>query len=138
MTTAYELFSDGAARGNPGPAAAGAVLKNGKGEVVAEISEYLGETTNNQAEYQALRLGLEKALELNVRRLHVFLDSELVVKQLKGDYKVKHPDLIPLYQKVKTHLQKFSSFTIAHVYREKNKEADRLANLAIDGHFKNI
>jgi ribonuclease HI len=135
MTVSYQLFCDGAARGNPGPAGAGAVLKNGNGEIVAEISEYLGETTNNQAEYRALLFGLEKAARLHVKDLKIFLDSELVVKQLKGDYRVKHPDLIPLHQQVLSHLKKFPSCEVSHVYREKNKEADKLANLAIDGHF---
>jgi ribonuclease HI len=135
MTTAYELFSDGAARGNPGPAGAGALLRSEDGEILAEISEYLGETTNNQAEYQALLLGLKKAEELKLTTLKVFLDSELVVKQLNGDYKVKHPDLIPLYREVSALLKKFPSIAVAHVYREKNKEADKLANLAIDNHF---
>jgi len=135
MTTTYVLFSDGAARGNPGPAGAGALLRSEEGEILAEISEYLGETTNNQAEYQALLLGLKKAEELKLTTLKVFLDSELVVKQLNGDYKVKHPDLIPLYREVSALLKKFPSIAVAHVYREKNKEADKLANLAIDNHF---
>jgi|SRR5215471_7757924 len=135
MAASYELFSDGAARGNPGPAGAGALLRSQGGEVLAEISEYLGETTNNQAEYQALLLGLKKAQELKLTTLKVFLDSELVVKQLNGDYKVKHPDLIPLYREVVALLKKFPSIAVAHVYREKNKEADKLANLAIDSHF---
>jgi ribonuclease HI len=135
MAPAYELFSDGAARGNPGPAGAGALLRSEDGEVLAEISEYLGETTNNQAEYQALLLGLKKAEELKLTTLKVFLDSELVVKQLNGDYKVKHPDLIPLYRQVTVLLKKFPSIAVAHVYREKNKEADKLANLAIDNHI---
>ncbi|MFO1518848.1 MAG: ribonuclease HI family protein [bacterium] len=135
MTQPYQLFCDGAARGNPGPASAGAVIKNASGEVVAEISEYLGETTNNQAEYQALRFGLQKALELKIHELDVFLDSELVVKQVKGLYKVKHPDLIPLHREIKSLLGKFSHVSVSHVYREKNKEADKLANLAIDRHF---
>ena len=135
MSVAYQLFCDGAARGNPGPAGAGAVLKKEDGELVAEISEYLGETTNNQAEYQALLHGLERAVGLHVKHLKIFMDSELVVKQLKGDYRVKHPDLIPLHQRVRESLKKLSSFEIAHVFREKNKEADKLANRAIDEHF---
>jgi len=131
----HRLFSDGAARGNPGPAGAGALIQDEKGQVVGEISEYLGETTNNQAEYQALLLGLAKAHELKVKNLEVFLDSELVVKQLNGQYRVKHPDLIPLFEKVKRQLEEFHTRKVAHVYREMNQEADRLANLAIDRHF---
>lgn len=132
MNDAFQLFTDGAARGNPGPASIGAVLKSPSGENVAEISEYLGETTNNQAEYRALLAGLRKALELAVKKIDVFLDSELVVKQLHGQYKVKHPDLIPLFEEVKSLLRKFSVIQVSHVRREKNKEADKLANLALD------
>ena len=132
MNKTFELFTDGAARGNPGPASIGAVLKNPSGENVAEISEYLGETTNNQAEYRALLAGLQKALELTVKKINVFLDSELVVKQLKGEYKVKHPDLIPLFEEIKLLIRKFPEIQISHVRREKNKEADKLANLALD------
>ncbi len=132
MNDAFQLFTDGAARGNPGPASIGAVLKSPSGENVAEISEYLGETTNNQAEYRALLAGLRKALDLAVKKIDVFLDSELVVKQLHGQYKVKHPDLIPLFEEVKSLLRKFSVIQVSHVRREKNKEADKLANLALD------
>lgn len=128
----YTLYCDGAARGNPGPAAAGAVLKNAKGEILEEISEYLGETTNNQAEYRALLLGLQKAIEHKVEKLEVFLDSELVVKQINRLYKVKHPAIIPLFEEANSLLRKIPSITVKHVLREKNKEADLLANLAID------
>lgn len=131
----YQLFSDGAARGNPGPAGVGVVIKDSAGEVVEEIAEYLGETTNNQAEYQALQKGLQRATELKIKNIEVFLDSELIVKQLRGEYAVKHPALLPLYEEIKQYLKKFSSVKIAHVPRERNKEADRLANLGIDRHF---
>ena len=132
MNQSYQLFTDGASRGNPGHASAGAILKKNNSEVVAEISEYLGEMTNNQAEYIALRLGLQKALELRIHPLEIFLDSELVVKQIKGLYKVKHPDLIPLFDEIKSLLTQLKNPPVTHVYREKNKEADKLANLAID------
>ncbi len=132
MAETYHLFTDGASRGNPGPASIGAVLKKSSGEIIAEISEYLGETTNNQAEYKALLAGLQKALEHKIHHLEVFLDSELVVKQIQGKYKVKHPEMIPLYQKVKILLKKFPQVSVTHVRREKNKEADKLANLALD------
>lgn len=132
----FQLFTDGAARGNPGPASIGAVLKDTSGEIIAEISEYLGETTNNQAEYKALLAGLQKALELSIKKLEVFLDSELVVKQIRGEYKVKHPDLIPLHTETKSLIRKFPEITISHVRREKNKEADALANLALDSRLK--
>ena len=134
--SAHRLFSDGAARGNPGPAGAGASIQDERGRVIGEVSQYLGETTNNQAEYQALLLGLVKAHNLKIKHLEVFLDSELVVKQLNGQYRVKHPDLIPLFEKVKQHLAEFHTRKVSHVYREMNQEADRLANLAIDRHFQ--
>lgn len=131
------LYTDGGARGNPGPAGAGAVIKkigqDGKeGEVLATVSQYLGETTNNQAEYQALLLGLQKAKILGVKTLKVFLDSELVVKQLNGVYKVKHPDIAKRFLEVHNILSSFSSVSFHHVPREKNTEADRLVNQAID------
>ncbi len=137
MASLFQLFSDGAARGNPGPAGAGALIKDSKGEIVEEISDYLGETTNNQAEYQALLRGLQKALQRKIKNLEVFLDSELVVKQIKGEYAVKHEGLIPYYNEVIQILKKFPSFKIAHVRRENNKEADKLANRAIDEYFRN-
>ncbi len=136
MEKIFQLFTDGAARGNPGPASIGCVLKNSDGEVVAEISEYLGETTNNQAEYRALLAGLQKALDLKIKNLEVFLDSELVVKQIHGEYRVKHPELIPLYEEIKSVLRKFPTIQVSHVRREKNKEADTLANLALDSRLK--
>lgn len=133
----YTLYCDGAARGNPGPASAGAVLKNEKGEIIDEVSEYLGETTNNQAEYQALILGLKKAIKHKVEKLEVYLDSELVVKQMNRLYKVKHPAMRSLFEDAVILSKKFSSFKISHIRREKNSEADLLANAAIDRHFIN-
>lgn len=126
------IYSDGGARGNPGPAGIGAVLLNDRREKLAEISEYLGSATNNQAEYWALIKALEKAKELGGRELEVFLDSELVVKQLKREYKVKNKDLAPLFLKAYNLSLSFSKISFTHVYREKNKEADRLVNQAID------
>jgi len=99
---------------------------------LAEISKYLGETTNNQAEYKALIAGLKKAKELEAKEVKCFLDSELVVKQLNREYKVKHKDLAPLFLEVYNLSQYFSSIEFVHVPREKNVEADRLANLAMD------
>jgi ribonuclease HI len=136
LMSTYQIFSDGAARGNPGPAGIGVVIKNEQGEIVEELYEYLGETTNNQAEYKALLLGLKKAAHLKAKNLNVFLDSELVVKQLNGDYAIKNEGLIPLYEKVIETLKKFPSVKISHIRREKNKEADKLANKAIDHHFR--
>jgi len=125
------IFTDGGARGNPGPAGIGAVLYNGK-EKVAEVSKYLGVATNNQAEYRALIEALKKAKELGAKKLSVFLDSELVVKQLNREYKVKNKDLAPLFLEVYNLSLSFSNIIFTHVYRENNKEADRLANEAMD------
>ena len=126
------IFTDGGARGNPGPAGIGAVLYNEKKEIVAEISKFLGVATNNQAEYQALIEGLKKAKELGAQELDVFLDSELVVKQLKREYKIKNKDLAPLFLEVYNLSLNFSKINFSHVYRENNKEADALANKAMD------
>jgi len=126
------LWSDGAARGNPGPAGAGAVLKTPSGELLAECSEYLGHATNNIAEYKALLLGLERALELGVRRIEVRADSELLIKQLRGQYRVRHENLKPLFETAKRLLGRFEKTRLTHVRREQNGEADRLANAGID------
>jgi ribonuclease HI len=131
---AWRLFVDGAARGNPGPAGAGAVLFDPLGQKRAQDSRYLGETTNNVAEYQALLLGLELALSLGVKNLHVSADSLLVVQQLKGAYQVKTPHLFPLWQQAQKTLQKFDTCAISHLDRSLNHEADRLARQAIDRH----
>lgn len=130
QTTAI-LSVDGAARGNPGPAGAGIVLKTGDGRV-HRVGEYLGKATNNIAEYKALLTGVRKAAELGVSELQVRSDSELVVKQLNGIYKVKNPQLQELYFSVIKSISCFKKITFTHVPREENKEADRMANLAID------
>ncbi len=126
------IHSDGGARGNPGPAGIGAVLNADNGIVLAEISKYIGETTNNQAEYQALIAGLEKAKELKAEELDCYLDSELVVKQLNREYKVKNAELAPLFLKVHNLSLSFKKIKFIHIRREFNKEADRLANEAMD------
>jgi ribonuclease HI len=125
-------FSDGGARGNPGPAGIGAVLYNEKNEIIERLSHYLGETTNNQAEYRALIMALEKAKELGAEEVSCFLDSELVVKQLKREYKVKNQELAPLFLKIHNISLDFKKLTFTHIPREKNKEADALANEAMD------
>ena len=132
MSEEFTLFTDGGARGNPGPAGAGAVLLDQKGQEVAAYSRYLGRTTNNQAEYQALIIGLEGALTLKIARLKVWLDSELVVRQMNGQYKVKNPGLKPLYLKALGMLGSFEQVVIGHVPRARNKRADELANQAMD------
>ena len=126
------IFTDGGARGNPGPAGIGAVILNGEGKVIAEISEYIGEATNNQAEYKALIAGLVKAKELGTSDLEVFLDSELVVKQLNREYRVKDKDLAPLFLEVYNISLGFKKIIFKHIFREKNELADKLVNQALD------
>lgn len=126
------IYTDGGSRGNPGPAGIGVVLYNEKKERIAEISKYLGVTTNNQAEYTALIEGLKKAKDLGAKEVAVFMDSELVVKQLKHEYKVKNKDLAPLFLQVYNLSLNFSKISFTHVYREHNSEADKLANEAMD------
>lgn len=127
------IRSDGAARGNPGPAGAGAVLTDVRGAVVAEVCQYLGEMTNNQAEYRALVLALDQALKLGGTELTIYADSELVVRQVKREYRVKDEGLKPLFQEVMSRLQKLGRYSIHHIPREQNKRADQLANMALDG-----
>ncbi len=126
------LYTDGASRGNPGQAGAGVVIMNGGGEVVKRTGKYLGVTTNNVAEYEALILGLENASEMGGRTIAIFADSELMVKQVKGEYRVKNSGLVPLYRRVCTLLRGFEKYDITHIVRSKNGEADELANMAID------
>lgn len=125
-------FCDGGARGNPGPAGFGVYITDHKGEAIAELSEFLGIRTNNFAEYSGLLAALEFALRYDHPRLRVVSDSELMVKQIKGQYKVKSPDLRPLYDEAKRRIAGLKTFRIEHVLRNKNKHADRLANLAMD------
>jgi ribonuclease HI len=126
------LFADGGSRGNPGPAASGAVLVAPDGRILHEVGHFLGVATNNVAEWTALRLGLEAALEHGVASLAVRMDSELVVKQISGEYRVKHPDLQPLHQRVKSLLRKFSHVDIQHVRRKENALADAVVNRVLD------
>ncbi|MDD3778419.1 MAG: ribonuclease HI family protein [Patescibacteria group bacterium] len=127
-----KIFSDGGARGNPGPAGIGAIIYDAKGKVLAEIAEYLGKTTNNQAEYRALIAALNKAKNLKLKVVDCYLDSELVVKQLNRQYKVKNKELSPLFLEVYNISLSFKKITFNHIKREQNKEADRLANEAMD------
>jgi ribonuclease HI len=130
----YQLYTDGGARGNPGPAGAGAVLRAPDGTEVEAISAYLGEMTNNQAEYRALLLGLQAAIDNNVRELEVCMDSELIVKQMTGEYKVKHPDMKPLNAQARALVAQFDVVHFKHIRREFNSDADALVNQAIDAH----
>lgn len=128
----WRLYCDGASRGNPGPAGAGALLYDPAGILKGQLSRYLGETTNNVAEYQALILGLQLAREQGATRIQVLADSQLVVEQLKGSYQVKSPHLLPLWRQAKKELQNFEAYAISHLGRAGNQEADRLARQAID------
>lgn len=128
------IFTDGGARGNPGPAAAGVVIKNEKGKILAAFGRYLSETTNNQAEYRALILALEHALKLNGAEIACYADSELMIKQLNHEYKVRDPNLAPLFLKIWNLSTKFKKISYHHIFREKNKEADKLVNETLDTH----
>jgi ribonuclease HI len=125
------IFIDGASRGNPGMAGAGIWVANGDGKKISEVSRFLGHKTNNQAEYWALLLGLREAKRLGGRTLQIFTDSELVERQIKGVYRVRDLNLKALHKAVLQNLKMFSSFEIQAIPREENKEADHLANKAI-------
>lgn len=123
---------DGASRGNPGPAAYAVVIESADGSPVASFAKLLGKTTNNFAEYQALLAALEYALDHGLSRIRVLTDSELMARQIAGRYKVKSPDLKPLHERARQLIAHFEKFSIDHVPREQNREADRLANRALD------
>lgn len=123
---------DGGARGNPGPAGYGALLQDEAGQVLAELSEFLGVRTNNYAEYSGLLGCLQWALDSGSRRLRVISDSELMVKQIQGKYKVNSPDLRPLWEEARRRIAQLEQFEISHALRHKNKAADQLANDAMD------
>jgi ribonuclease HI len=128
------IHTDGAARGNPGPSGAGAILVDAEtGRVVAEIAEPLGHATNNVAEWTAVELALERALAEGATHVDLRMDSQLVARQIIGMYRVKHPDLQPIHRRVMAMLARLGGYTVGHVPRERNKEADRLSNVAIDG-----
>ncbi len=127
------INADGAARGNPGPAAIGATIRDEQGRLIACLSQSIGTTTNNQAEYMAIIAALQKAIALGARYAEVNSDSELVVKQISGEYRVKKLALKPLYQQVKQLQGQLEGLTITHIPREQNAEADGLANRALDG-----
>lgn len=126
------LYTDGASRGNPGEAGAGYVIFDSQGREVFAHGKYLGQCTNNMAEYQALILGLSAAKKQGARQLSVYLDSELIVKQIKGEYRVKDEKLKPFFAQVQRLRQDFAAFRVAHVPRKQNQRADQLANEAID------
>ena len=128
----FVIFTDGASRGNPGKASIGVVIRDEKGALAATISQAIGNTTNNQAEYRAIIAALEKALSMGAGSVELCSDSELVVKQVKGQYRVKKDTLKPLYEQVMQLKSRFEIFKIKHIPRERNREADKLANAALD------
>ena len=127
-----EIFTDGASRGNPGPASVGVLFRQKDGPDLCSHSEAIGKATNNVAEYRAVLAALEHCARWDVDRVHLYLDSELVARQLMGTYRVKSQDLLPIYQQVKYLSQRLREFRIRHVPRAKNAHADHLANLALD------
>jgi ribonuclease HI len=132
----WVLMVDGAARGNPGDAGCGAAIYDENGRLVKELSRYLGRATNNVAEYEGLLMGLEALLELGKKDIVVQSDSQLMVRQLNGEYRVKDEKLKPLFDRATRLLRQFDSYRILHIRREMNKLADRLANLGIDQALK--
>src|ERR1700732_345808 len=131
-TAAYRANIDGGSRGNPGPASYGVVIRDPRGEIVTKLKKYIGRMTNNVAEYYGLIAALDYAQSHGIRALRVESDSELLVKQMRGQYKVKSAELQPLYERARKMAQSLESFRIEHVYREQNREADELANEALD------
>ena len=132
-TDKITIYTDGASRGNPGPAAIGVILKDETGKTIANISRCLGTTTNNQAEYTAVIAGLEKAISLGAKQVTLKSDSELVVKQINGRYKVKNADMRVMYSKVVQLTGQLAKFSAVNIPREQNKQADALCNQALDG-----
>jgi ribonuclease HI len=127
------IYTDGAARGNPGPAGLGAILRDADtGEVLAELARFLGVRTNNYAEWSAVEDALREALALGAAQVDLRMDSELVARQISGRYRVKHSDLKPIHARVMAMLGQLSGYTVGHVPRELNKDADRLSNVAVD------
>lgn len=132
-----KLFADGGSRGNPGPSASGYVLMNEKDEIIEDKGVYLGVTTNNQAEYTALKLALEDCHKRGAEEVQVFMDSLLVINQMKGIFKVKNRDLWPIHDAIKNLSHEFKKITFQHVPREYNKLADAAVNRALDDHLAN-
>jgi ribonuclease HI/pterin-4a-carbinolamine dehydratase len=131
-----KMFADGGSRGNPGPSASGFVLYDKEDNVLVDEGVYLGITTNNQAEYTALKLGLEQAVKMGVQEIEVYMDSLLVVNQMKGIFKVKNRDLWPIHDAITQMVPKFKKITFGHVPRELNKAADAAVNRALDAELK--
>lgn len=131
-TTEVKIYADGGSRGNPGPSAGGFVVLDMNDSVLFESGKYLGITTNNQAEYHSLKGGMEAALQMGAKKVHVYMDSLLVVNQMKGIFKVKNRDLWPIHEAIKSLVPKFDSVNFTHVPRELNKLADAVVNQTLD------
>ncbi len=134
MIKKIKVFTDGGARGNPGPAAIGVVIKDEKNKIIKQYSEYIGKTTNNQAEYKALIKGLELAKEFKPQEVICYLDSELITKQMKQEYRVRDKDLQPLFIKAWNAAIGLKKVSYQHISRSLNKEADKLLNMELDKH----
>ena len=132
----YRIFSDGASRGNPGPSGIGAVIFDAHGKVVHEIARYIGQVTNNVAEYKALIAALDYCVKHKLSPVEILADSQLLIRQLAGEYRVKNEAIKVLYDEVQAHLRHLKVTGYQHVYRELNKHADRLANQGIDDHLR--
>ena len=131
-TSELIVYTDGGSRGNPGPSATGIVIYDQHNKIILEDAEYIGETTNNQAEYQAVKKAISLALKLGAKQLQVFMDSELIIKQLRGEYKIKNHDLLEHYKQIKDLEHKLEKISYTHVRREFKKAADALVNQALD------
>ncbi|HYR54382.1 MAG TPA: ribonuclease HI family protein [Methylomirabilota bacterium] len=138
LNKVLRLYTDGAARGNPGPAGLGVVIEDDQKVRLRGLHRYIGIATNNEAEYHALIEGLKAVAPWNPDRLEIFLDSNLVVEQVKGKYKVKKPELQKLHEQAMELLKQFGDWSIAHVERDRNKGADAMANRAIDEHVERV
>lgn len=132
MAKKLSIYTDGGARGNPGPAAVGVVIKDQKNKTIREFNKYIGIATNNVAEYNAVIYGLQEALIIKADEVRLNLDSELVAQQLKGEYRVKNPNIKPLFEQAVHLISGFKKVDIIHIRREQNKEADKLVNKAIN------
>ena len=131
-----QLYADGGSRGNPGPSAGGFAILDMENNVVFTSGKYLGVTTNNQAEYHSLKGGIEEAVKHSIKVLHVYMDSLLVVNQMKGIYKIKNRDLWPIHQSIKEMIPKFDEVNFTHIPREMNKLADSIVNETLDEHTR--
>jgi ribonuclease HI len=138
VSMVYKIYTDGASRGNPGPSGIGAVIYDDQGKVVHEIAKYIGEVTNNVAEYEALLEVLDYCVKKHISPIEILADSQLLIKQMTGEYRVKHENIKPLYRRAQDYLVHLKVIRYQHVPRELNKAADKLANKGIDDHLDRV